>query len=212
MTQYKSSKVFNLEERKRQTGKATSEIDVFQWKSTLLEELRKNADFTDHLAAGAKWELPKVTNRGFVGDHADRSSKRVDAMLTKISSMAPSCLVRAISKRTTCLEDVWSVVLDWAGIQTTGTKHLDYYRVKNSWKVDGDETKQEFFYRLKDSMEDTLITTDHNIMEDSKLITQDEELTPCINSIVVMDWIDAIGGAPLVEHVNRVYAKDLPPE
>ena len=34
-------------------------------------------------------------------------------------------------------------------------------------------------------------------------------MTPCINSLVVMDWVDAIGGAPLVEHVHRVYAKDL---
>ena len=46
---YKSSKLFNLEERKRQTGKATTEIDIFQWKSVLIEELRKNNDFADHL-------------------------------------------------------------------------------------------------------------------------------------------------------------------
>ena len=209
MTQYKSSKLFNLEDRKRQTGKATTEVDVFQWKSTLLEELRKNAEFTNHLKSTATWKPPKVANRGFGGAEPEKQSKQVDDLLTKIASYAPSCLVRAISKRTTCLEDIWTLVRDWAGIQTTGSRHLDYYRVKRSWKSDGDETKQEFFYRLKDSMEDTLLSRSDNILEDGQAIAADEDMTPCLNSVVVMDWVDAIGSAPLVEHIHRVYAKDL---
>ena len=207
--QYKSSKLFNLEERKRQTGRSITEVDVFQWKSTILEELRKNAQFTNHLKSTSTWKPPKVANRGFHGGDAETQSKQVDDLLTKIASYAPACLVRAISKRTTCLEDIWSLVRDWAGIQTTGSKHLDYYRVKRSWKVDDDESKQEFFYRLKDSMEDTLLLQSDNMKEDGRDITEDEDMTPCINSLVVMDWVDAIGGAPLVEHVHRIYAKDL---
>ena len=206
---YKSSKLFNIEDRKRHTGKPTTEVDIFQWRSTLLEELRKNDQFTDHLKTTATWKPPKSDNRGFAGTDAEKKAKQVDDMLTKIASYSPSCLVRAISKRTTCLEDIWALVRDWAGIQTTGSRHLDYYRVKQSWKPDGEETKQEFFYRLKDSMEDTLIVATDNIAEDGRRINEDEDMTPCLNSIVVMDWIDAIGGAPLVEHVHRVYAKDL---
>ena len=34
-------------------------------------------------------------------------------------------------------------------------------------------------------------------------------MTPCLNSIVVMDWVEAIGGAHLVEHFHRVYRKYL---
>merc|ERR1719158_1070531 len=58
-------------------------------------------------------------------------------------------------------------------------------------------------------MEDTLLLQSDSMKEDGRDITEDEDMTPCINSTVVMDWIDAIGGAPLVEHVHRVYAKDL---
>ena len=206
---YKSSKLFNIEDRKRHTGKPTTEVDIFQWRSTLLEELRKNDQFTDHLKNTATWKPPKHDNRGFVGADAEKKAKQVDDMLTKIASYSPSCLVRAISKRTTCLEDIWALVRDWAGIQTTGSRHLNYYRVKHSWKPDDEESKQEFFYRLKDSMEDTLIMASDNIAEDGRRISEDEDMTPCINSTVVMDWIEAIGGAPLVEHVHRVYAKDL---
>ena len=210
MASYKSSKLFNLEERKRQTGRATTEIDIFQWKSTLIEELRKNVPFTEHLKTGATWSTPKVTNRGFEGENAAEKASAVESMLTKIASYAPSCLVRAINKRTTGIDSVWVLVRDWAGIQGTGgSKHLDYYRVKKSWNKDGDKTKQEFFYRLKDSMEDTLVCGTDEIKEDGKTITTDENMTPCLNSIVVLDWIEAIGGPTLVEHVHRVYAKDL---
>ena len=208
-TSYKSSKLFNIEDRKRHTGKPTTEVDIFQWRSTLLEELRKNDQFADHLKTTATWKPPKTENRGFAGADAEKKAKQVDDLLTKIASYSPSCLVRAISKRTTCLEDIWALVRDWAGIQTTGSRHLNYYRVKHSWKPDGEETKQEFFYRLKDSMEDTLVLATDNITEDGHKVSEDEDMTPCINSTVVMDWIDAIGGAPLVEHVHRVYAKDL---
>merc|ERR1719158_1714802 len=58
-------------------------------------------------------------------------------------------------------------------------------------------------------MEDTLLLQSDNMKEDGRDITEDEDMTPCINSPVVMDWVDAIGGAPLVEHVHRIYAKDL---
>ena len=206
---YKSSKVFNLDDKKRNKGKPITEVDIFQWKSVLLEELRKNKDFNNLLLPTATWKPPKTTNRGFTGDDAQTSSKRVDDMLTKISSLAPSCLVRAIINRTSCLQDIWALVCEWAGIQTTGSKHLDYYRIKKSWNPTGDETKQEYFYRLRDAMEDTLLTSDTDVKEFGKEITVDEDMSPCINSLVVMDWIDAIGGAPLIEHIHRVYAKDL---
>ena len=206
---YKSSKLFNIEDRKRHTGVAITEVDVFQWKSTLLEELRKNKDFTEHIQFGATWGNSREPNRGFTDDDAEDKAKAVDSLLTKISSCAPQCLVRSINKRSTSLDDVWTLIRDWAGIHSTGSRHLDYFRAKKSWKEDGEETRQEFFYRLKDSMEDSLLTAEDRISDHGSLVTYDEELTPCLGSIVVMDWIEAIGGVPLVEHVFRVYAKDL---
>ena len=58
------------------------------------------------------------------------------------------------------MADVWNIARDWAGIQSTGSKHLDYYKVKRSYfKDDKEETKQEFFFRLRDATEKTLIRT-----------------------------------------------------
>ena len=58
------------------------------------------------------------------------------------------------------MADVWNIARDWAGIQSTGSKHLDYYNVKRSYfKDDKEERKQEFFFRLRDAVETTLIRT-----------------------------------------------------
>ena len=164
----KSVKLFNLEERKNTTG-AITEVDIFQWKNTLLDNLRKEPDFADHCKDTSKWEHEKVENRGFVDiDIGDGTGKKkadqVNSMLTKVASYAPKSIVREITRRTRCLADIWNIARYWAGIQSSGSKHLEYYKTKMSYlKVDKEETKQEFYYRLRDAMEDTLISRKDNM-------------------------------------------------
>ena len=210
----KSVKLFNLEDRKNNTGTIT-EVDIFQWKNTLLDHLRREPDFVDHCKDSSTWDIERVENRGFkdsvIGDGTGKQkADQVNSMLTKISSYAPKSIVREITRRTRCLDDIWSTARDWAGIQSSGAKHLEYYKVKMSFMKDGkEESKQEFFYRLRDAMEDTLITKKDNIYDDGVKVTEEEDMTPTVKSIVVLDWLDAIGGAPLVEYIHRIYSKEL---
>ena len=211
----KSVKLFNLEERKTTSG-AITEIDIFQWQQTLLDNLRREPDYANHCQTSSKWGAEKEINRGFESDEGEdgetgkQKCDKVDSMLIKIASYAPRAIVREITKRSTCLHDIWETAKDWAGIRSTGTKHLDYYKVKNSYqKEDKDETPQEFFYRLKDAMEDTLIQRKDNIYEYGDLIQEDEQMTPTVNSLVVLDWLESLGGPRLIEHVYRIYAKEL---
>ena len=167
----KSVKLFNLEDRKSQNGSIT-EVDIFQWKNKLLDNLKREANFADHCTEASRWDVEKVANRGFVEpDPADGSVKKkadqVTSMLTKIASYSPRTIVQEIARRTKCLADVWNIARVWAGIQSSGSKHVDYYKVKMSYrKVDKEETKQEFFYRLRDAMEDTLVLSSDNMRDD----------------------------------------------
>ena len=211
----KSVKLFNLEDRKNSSGTAITEVDIFQWKNTLIDNLKRENDFADLCTEEARWGFEKEQNRGFSdivqndGSGA-RKAARVHSMLTKIASYAPKSIVREITRRTRSLADVWNIARDWAGIQSTGSKHLDYYKVKRSYlKEDKEETKQEFFYRLRDAMEDTLIRSSDKIKDDGEFVNVDEDMTPTVKSLVVLDWLDAIKGPVLVEHVHRVYAKEL---
>ena len=152
----KSFKLFNLEKRKSQKGSIT-EIDIFQWKNTLLDNLKRENDFADHCKETSRWVVEKVIHRGFVEpDPADGSAQKkadqVNSMLTKITSYAPRTIVREITRRTKCLADVWNIARDWACIQSSGSKHFDYYKIKMSYrKVKKEESKQVFYYRLKDA-------------------------------------------------------------
>ena len=143
MTTSKSVKLFNLEERKGQTGSIT-EVDIFQWKHTLLDNIKKETEFKDHCTTDSKWEFDKVPNRGFENEEpndgsAKKKSNQVTSMLTKIASYAPKSIVREIIKRTKSLADIWNIARDWAGIQSSGSKHLEYYKTKKSYrKVDKD--------------------------------------------------------------------------
>ena len=210
----KSVKLFNLEERKATTGSIT-EIDVFQWRSALLDNIRREADYEEHCQTTSRWGTEKEHNRGFQDEEdgdgtAKLRAEQVDSMLTKIATYAPKSIVREITKRSTKLEDIWEVARDWGGIRSNGTKHLDYFRVKKSYqKTDKEENPQEFYYRLKDAMEDTLIQKGNNIQEYGKVIKESEDMTPTVNSLVVLDWLEAIGGPSLVEHVHRIYSTEL---
>ena len=109
-------------------------------------------------------------------------------MLTKIASYASKSIVREIIKRTKCLADIWNIARDWAGIQSSGSKHLEYYKTKMSYrKIDKEEMKQEFYYRLRDAMEDTLIMATDQICDDGVLIVEDEDMMPTVKSTVVLD-------------------------
>ena len=210
----KSVKVFNLEERKNSLG-AITEVDVFQWRNTILDNISRNADYTEHCKESSTWGTDKIKDRGFEDDiEGDGTGKKkadqVNSMLTYIAAYAPKAVVREITRRSTRLSDIWNVVREWGGIYTTGSKYLEYYRTRMSYSKDGkDESPQEFFYRLRDSMEDSLIMAKDHITDDGKLITTDEDMTPALRSMIVLDWLDAVGGPPLVQHVHRVFAKDL---
>ena len=88
MATSKSVKLFNLEDRKNQTGSIT-EVDIYQWKNTLLDNLSKDSEFKDHCKDASRWDVEKVPNRGFTdtvqGDgSAEKKAGQVQSMLTKI--------------------------------------------------------------------------------------------------------------------------------
>ena len=88
----KSVKLFNLEDRKHSSGTAITEVDIFQWKNTLIDNLKRETDFADFCKDDVKWEFEKVPNRGFADTVADdgtgaKKAGTVHLMLTKRSQV-----------------------------------------------------------------------------------------------------------------------------
>ena len=112
----------------------------------MIDNLKRETDYAEHCLPTSRWGLEKTPNRGFEdeieGDGTARlKADQVDSMLTKIASYAPKSIVREIIRRTTKLEDIWSVAKDWAGIKSNGTKHLEYFKIKKKLPEMGQRRK-----------------------------------------------------------------------
>ena len=92
-----------------------------------------------------------------MGETAEADSEAVSGMLNYVASYAPTHLLREITERCLSLQSVWDLLRQWAGIQPTGLKILEYSRLQQSWNPTGDINPSEFFYALLDTMQDVLL-------------------------------------------------------
>ena len=208
-TKTPSNKPFHLVERKSGPKNSVSETDICQFIQILTTNIRLNDKWSPYTQHDAAWKPRKSPNRGFVGAEAADKSSNVDAMLSYVASYCPKHLLREITERSTSLKAVWSLLRKWAGIQPTGLKLLEYTRMQNMWDPSGDMNPAEYFYALLDTMQDVLLVRQGKVQFNDEPVTEDEEMTPTLQSTVVKDWLVAMGGAQLFEHVCRVYSKDL---
>ena len=206
-------KPFMIEEKKEGPYNVISEVTANKWKGCMIANIRKEEKLVSLMSR--TWEQKKSLNRGFTGTDAATNSNRVDAMLEYVSQYAPNALYRDITKRATSLDAVWTLVRNWAGLKTSGCKQQSYFKVKHSFSHSGDVSTTDFFFTLRNAKEDCLLLCQDNggkISFHGNLPTEDEELSPTLESDIVMDWLEAIGGIKLVEHVFRIFSKELESE
>ena len=207
-TKVNSIKPFFLEEKKQGPKQLVSETSVNKWEGCILTNIKKDDKWLPFTAQGYTWDPKKTLNRG--KDAA--TAKNIDAMLEYISQYAPNCLYRDITLRSKSLPEVWLLVRNWAGVKTSGCYQQRYHQVKRSFDSTGDISTTDFFFMLRDAKEDCLMKSQPSggiVTFRGEIPTEDEELFPTLESDIVADWLEAIGGADLLEHVFRVFSKDL---
>ena len=192
---------------KKASKPVLTEVDLAQWREVIISNIKAEADWVPFLKS--EWKASKVENRGLDGDNVAARSRNLDRMITFVATYAPSALFKEITQRSTSLAAVWEVIRKWAGVRASSSKHLTYSRLKHSFDPAGNVSHQEFFYNLRDAKENCLVTRAGGIKVDGEVLTEDEELTPCLEGDIIVDWLYGIGGQPLVEHIFRIYSKDL---
>ena len=214
-------KPFRIEDRKDANNRV-SETTANKWKGSVLQNIRKEPRWVPLL--DLVWRPKKVPNRGLEPRPAQEGppavpevpaaaiAADVDSMLEYISQYAPNSLYRDITVRSTSLNNVWDTVRKWAGLKTAGCLHQSYWQVKRSFDPNGDITPTDFYFLLRNAKEDCLLLTrDHGgrVRFNGEFPEEDEELTATLESDVVADWLEALGGPSLQDHVVRVYSTDL---
>ena len=194
-------------EAKKQEKRNLSETDIFQWSQVILANLRAEPDWTEFAKPGVEWQPKSTANRGFSTDNPEERARKLDKMLADIATYSPVSLSKEIINRSCNLKRVWKEARKWALVRASSSKQLTYFRLKQSYDPSGPISHQEFYYNLRDAMEESLLKK--CMIFKGKVLVKDEELTATAEAQVVLDWLFAVGGNPLVETVFTHYAQDL---
>jgi hypothetical protein len=203
-------KPFMIEEKKEGPNRSVSEVTANKWQGCITANLKKEEKWVPLLSK--EWKPKKVTNRGLAEPDSAATCAQIDMMLEYVSQYAPNALYRDITLRATSLTAVWILVRNWAGLKTSGCKQQTYYTVKNSYDPNGDLTPTDFYFSLRNAKEDCLLLSAAHggkVSFHGNIPESDEDLTPTLESDVVLDWLDSLGKSKLVDQTFRVFAKEL---
>ena len=202
-------KPFYIEEKKEGPNQTVSDATFNKWQGSILANIRKEERWATVMTL--TWQAKKVTNRGVTVENA----QQIDLMLAYIAQYAPSVLYRDITQRATDLNSVWTLIRNWAGLKSSGCKHYVYYQLKQNYERNGDLSQNDFFFALRNAKEDCLLLSDTNggtVTFRGNIPTTDEDLTPTLESDIVLDWLHALGGSKLIDQVFRTFSKELETE
>ena len=128
----------------------------------------------------------------------------LEHMLSIIGQYAPSLIRSDIINKSTSLPWIWQRIRRHYGLRQSEVNFLSIYKIK---RVEG-ERYETLYQRLISHIEDNLLTTASGIVHDGEAITQNEEISPSCERLIVYLWLSLIGNR-LPAYVSRVYAHDL---
>jgi len=90
-----------------------------------------------------------------------------------------------------------------------------YYKLRRTYDPAGDITPTDFYYTLRSVKQECLLkgaASGGNVTFQGQVPVEDEVLTATLESDIVADWLEAIGGGQLLEYVMKVFSDDLKKE
>ena len=172
------------------------------WKENLVYTLSLDASFKPFLKEGVTWEkLTSTTpSRGFTDDDdqvtVNKQTKEekvasLNLMLGQIANYATIISRNQIIKSSTSLNDIWDKIRQHYGFHTTGSRFLDLTNIRLS----SSEKPEDLYQRLVSFMDDNLLTKDGSLTHHSAKIEKDEEISPTLENVIVLLWLERL-------HVN----------
>ena len=170
------------------------------WKENLVYTLSLDTAFKPFLVPNATWgRLTTATPfRGFVDD-ADtvpvnvRRTKEekvasLNLMLGQIANFAQLISRDTIVKSSTSLNYVWNTIRGHFHFNTTGSRFIDLISIK----LEASERPEDLYQRLVSFVNDNLLTADSGLTHHLARITTDEEMSPTLENVVVLLWLERI--------------------
>ena len=125
-------------------------------------------------------------------------------MLGQIANFVPIISRHTIVNNSTSMNSIWQAIRLHFGFQSTGGHFLDF----NSIKLEIGERPEDLYQRLISFTEDNLLSSEGSIRHHGAVPTEDEELTPTVENIIVLTWLRLIH-ADLPGLVKQRYGTEL---
>ena len=103
-------------------------------------------------------------------------------MLGQVANYYPGMSRSAIVKSSPSLANAWQIIRKHYGFQTSSSNLLDF----GSIRLEPDERPEDLFQWLSAIIDDSLQCTDTHIRHQSSLPTEDEEIPPTLENLIVL--------------------------
>ena len=107
-------------------------------------------------------------------------------------------------KNSTSLSVIWQTIRLHYGFQSTGSHFIDVVDIH----LQPDERPENLYQRLVAFVEDNLLQRDSQILHHGDVMTDDEELSPSLENMIVLTWFRLINPA-LPKLVKQRYGTEL---
>ena len=168
------------------------------WKANMIYTLSLDKNFAPFVVATATWQKETTANpnRGLQDDAADAADRKtkeqkviqLNLMLGMIANYATVISRNQIVKESTSLASIWSKLRLHYGFQVTGSRFLDLSNIQLS----AGERPEDLYQRLLTFFDDNLLTTESELTHHSNAITTNEEVTPSMENITVLIWLERL--------------------
>lgn len=185
------------------------------WKQNLIYTLSLDKGFSPFLKDDAVWEKKSKASptRGFIDDLMDDSPGRstadqkvtlLELMLGQIANYCPVVSRNTIVKSSTSMSQIWQTIRMHYGFQSTGAHFMDLANIHQ----EADERPEDLYQRLNAFIEDNLLRQGDAITHHDKKILEDEEITPSLENIIVLTWLQLLH-RDLPKLVKQRYGTEL---
>lgn len=193
-----------------------TKIEIVNWRQNLLYALYLNGEFAPFLLDGAEWEKKSRTSpcRRFLDDadtvpEAQRRTKeckaaKLELMLAKIANYCPVISRHSVIRNSTSIDGIWQAICLHYGCHCTGVHFIDFAAIKR----EPDERPEDLYQRLMAFADHNLLRKDSDISHMGEPVTEDEELTPSLENLIVLTWLFIIH-ADLPRLVKQRYGTEL---
>ena len=181
------------------------------WRHNITYSLKQDQDFAPFIRPNATWKKKSKTDltRGLTVQEGSPKTvanmvEDLEQFLGQIANFCPVIKRAAIVNSSTCLTDVWQAIRLHFGFHSSGANFIDF----SSMKLEADERPEDLYQRMASFIDDNLLRTNDSIKHDGDTVEEDEELTPTLENLVVLLWLEKVH-PKLPQIVKRRYGSEL---